>query len=775
MPRKATSVASKVALVNPMTCVQSVVPPRYTSSSCSSGSSSSSSGSSGSSSGPSTPSSFVMASSGMPYSTQPILFPDLWGTMAAYPSLSCLNNRFPAAGNSLPAITVPYEGSSSNPVIIDDEDDNNVNPNFTVHDEIVEEEEEEIDDPVLPYGHLISASTALPYIPTLAPTTTKLTKVLRNSTSSLLPPTSSSSSSISLAVTATTTSRKRSLNTAMVPSTTVVTKRPTATTAKAQPKTARAATSKQTKAVADSSKKRVCTTETRTRVGAGMPVVSVANPKVIVNLEDGNTSSATANPTLISTAGTKPLSTSYQSYLHYQQHHQQFCQPLLQHQAFPCTLPQQQLREHVLHQLYSRKMRAFPHEEVLDDKRGHLRITFGNNLTPRYKILDFLGEGTFAKVVECWDRLNNIRVAIKVVRSLQKYRDAALMELNTLAAISERDPEHSQPCVQYREWFEYGGHICIVFEKLGMSLYEFLRENGFKPLQPPNLKLLATQIIQGVAFLHGELDLIHTDLKPENILFVVPGLSDRVSLFYSSPLHPPSFVLPLYSQVQKPKQASNKIVLIDFGSATFDYQYHTSIVSTRQYRSPEVILGSLPFLAFLSPTSRYSHFSSLTSCRSLGLGWTFPCDIWSVGCILMELYTGEALFQTHDNIDHLAMMERVLGALPRTLMTRATPEAQQFFQPFGTVRWPTTTTEQGMVRKVKRLVPLRVSTLHLSFFFTSSLATFELLHLSIFPSFAHTSFFPFSSFLFSRTSFLQTTQISTISFQRCWCTIQTRG
>lgn len=31
--------------------------------------------------------------------------------------------------------------------------------------------------------------------------------------------------------------------------------------------------------------------------------------------------------------------------------------------------------------------------------------------------------------------------------------------------------------------------------------------------------------------------------------------------------------------------------LIDFGSATFDDEYHSSVVSTRHYRAPEVILG----------------------------------------------------------------------------------------------------------------------------------------------------------------------------------------
>ena len=46
------------------------------------------------------------------------------------------------------------------------------------------------------------------------------------------------------------------------------------------------------------------------------------------------------------------------------------------------------------------------------------------------------------------------------------------------------------------------------------------------------------------------------------------------------------------------------------------------------------------------------------------LGWTQPCDVWSVGCILFELYLGVTLFQTHDNREHLAMMERILGPIP---------------------------------------------------------------------------------------------------------------
>lgn len=109
-----------------------------------------------------------------------------------------------------------------------------------------------------------------------------------------------------------------------------------------------------------------------------------------------------------------------------------------------------------------------------------------------------------------------------------------------------------------------------------------------------------------------------------------------------------------------------------------------------------------------------------------GLGWTYPCDLWSIGCILVELCSvrcgsanklcselavgfkrifgrfmssysvhvcliviwadncsvrwlvlpffsrqGDALFQTHENLEHLAMMERVLGPIPHQMIRTA--------------------------------------------------------------------------------------------------------
>lgn len=62
--------------------------------------------------------------------------------------------------------------------------------------------------------------------------------------------------------------------------------------------------------------------------------------------------------------------------------------------------------------------------------------------------------------------------------------------------------------------------------------------------------------------------------------------------------------------------------MIDFGGATYDNERKSSIVNTRQYRAPEVILD---------------------------VGWSKPSDCWSAGCIAAELYQGELLFATVHN------------------------------------------------------------------------------------------------------------------------------
>eukprot|EP00245_Coleochaete_scutata_P006032 TRINITY_DN20145_c0_g1_i1.p1 TRINITY_DN20145_c0_g1~~TRINITY_DN20145_c0_g1_i1.p1 ORF type:complete len:678 (-),score=172.47 TRINITY_DN20145_c0_g1_i1:269-2302(-) len=88
--------------------------------------------------------------------------------------------------------------------------------------------------------------------------------------------------------------------------------------------------------------------------------------------------------------------------------------------------------------------------------------------------------------------------------------------------------------------------------------------------------------------------------------------------------------------------------IVDLGNACWTFKQFTQDIQTRQYRCPEVLLGS-----------RYST----------------PADMWSLACIIFELSTGDVLFDPRSgddfdrDEDHLALMMELLGRIPRKIAT----------------------------------------------------------------------------------------------------------
>lgn len=107
-----------------------------------------------------------------------------------------------------------------------------------------------------------------------------------------------------------------------------------------------------------------------------------------------------------------------------------------------------------------------------------------------------------------------------------------------------------------------------------------------------------------------------------------------------------------------------KCKLVDFGNACWTYKQFTNDIQTRQYRCPEVLLGS-----------KYST----------------PADLWSFACICFELATGDVLFDPHsgDNYerdeDHLALMMELLGMMPRKIALSGR-YSRDFFNRYGDLR-----------------------------------------------------------------------------------------
>ena len=107
--------------------------------------------------------------------------------------------------------------------------------------------------------------------------------------------------------------------------------------------------------------------------------------------------------------------------------------------------------------------------------------------------------------------------------------------------------------------------------------------------------------------------------------------------------------------------ADCKVKIVDLGNACWTYKHFTDDIQTRQYRSPEVILGA---------------------------EYDCSADMWSLGCIVFELLTGDLLFDPRAGSrwdreeDHLAMMMELQGDFPAS-MYRAGKRAAQYFTSDG--------------------------------------------------------------------------------------------
>lgn len=94
------------------------------------------------------------------------------------------------------------------------------------------------------------------------------------------------------------------------------------------------------------------------------------------------------------------------------------------------------------------------------------------------------------------------------------------------------------------------------------------------------------------------------------------------------------------------KYQNTDIKIVDLGNACWVNKHFTDDIQTRQYRAPEVILMQ---------------------------GYDTSCDIFSLGCIIFELITGDLLFDPHTGKtwdrceDHLAMMIELMGEFPRKM------------------------------------------------------------------------------------------------------------
>lgn len=302
----------------------------------------------------------------------------------------------------------------------------------------------------------------------------------------------------------------------------------------------------------------------------------------------------------------------------------------------------------------------------------HFKVVPGELLgkSQRYHVRRLLGEGTFGRVLSCVDTVSKVAVAVKVVKGVRRYCDFAEAEAEVLREIARCDPARQSHCVQLLDSFLHGKlHYCLVFERLGVSLHEFMLKGCGHGLLAADVQRIAQQLLQCLCFLHG-LSLTHTDLKCRNVMLRDPRY-DMVPL-------------PRVKGAETRKPRSSEVVVIDFGGALFAAERDDGKIGTRHYRAPEVIIG---------------------------LPWDEKVDVWAAGCLIALAYLGFRPVNASEDFEQLAQMERLLGKeLPRPMardaLSRGTVSGGTMFNKAGRLEWPKRAPDEEAVKRVDGMTPV---------------------------------------------------------------------
>ena len=184
---------------------------------------------------------------------------------------------------------------------------------------------------------------------------------------------------------------------------------------------------------------------------------------------------------------------------------------------------------------------------------------------------------------------------------------------------------NEQYIVHYKNYYwEMGGTLVLVLERMICDLGTLL-EHRLHILPEPIIRRILYMVLQGISIMHNH-GLFHRDLKPQNILINSLGICKIGDLGLTRPYKRKTIAYEGINSINKHKDST---VVPDL---SFEY---TNQISSRWYRAPEILYGS----KYYGPA----------------------IDIWGIGCIAVELYTGKPFIPGTSDIEQLARTFKIRG------------------------------------------------------------------------------------------------------------------
>ncbi|XP_053572617.1 mitogen-activated protein kinase 12 [Bombina bombina] len=238
----------------------------------------------------------------------------------------------------------------------------------------------------------------------------------------------------------------------------------------------------------------------------------------------------------------------------------------------------------------------------------------------RYRELLAVGSGAYGTVCSAIDNRIGTKVAIKkLYRPFQSelFAKRAYRELRLLKHMTHENVIGLLDVFTPDSTFEKFNDFYLVMPFMGTDLGKIMKR---EKLSEDRIQFLVYQILKGLKYIHSA-GIIHRDLKPGNLAV----------------------------------NEDCELKILDFGLARHADSEMTGYVVTRWYRAPEVILN-------------WMHY-------------TQTVDIWSVGCIMAEMYTGRPLFKGNDHLDQLTEIMKVTGTPTQDFVQKLqSPEAKSYIK-----------------------------------------------------------------------------------------------
>lgn len=234
-----------------------------------------------------------------------------------------------------------------------------------------------------------------------------------------------------------------------------------------------------------------------------------------------------------------------------------------------------------------------------------------------YEIRDFLGKGIFGEVYTVQNIETGDIFALKMGKIRSGIKDQLDREIYVYEKIENLDEDDKMSFGTMIESFQTDKYIFIIMELYKYDLLNFLSKRNYNGVPLSFIQKVLRDIVPGILTLKNH-NIIHCDLKLENL---------AVSI-------------------------DSQVKIIDFGSSILEGETIPDYAQSRYYRAPEVILN---------------------------LEKNYKVDIWSLGCIAVELYAGLPIFAGESEEQMLQLIQKRVGKFPIS-MIKKTPRMKEFFK-----------------------------------------------------------------------------------------------